>query len=149
MVCCEVCRLFLLTGILCLWIALRIPHPHTVVCIGCLSCCSVFPCTHMALDSVQHVVVHVPDTNEQSLLPEVETLRSCTHRSRRDVVCWHCGRRGHTRQRCFLSYATAQEAKASWYTDGRYYYYQSLPIVSEIVVGYECSVPCNPTSGVV
>ena len=55
-----------------------------------------------------HDAARVHGTDEQMDMPTVETTthargrsRSRTHRSRRDVVCWHCGRRGHTRQRCF------------------------------------------------
>ena len=52
----------------------------------------------LALDSIQHDVVHVTDTDEQSLLPEIERRRS---RSSHHMRCWHCGHTGHIRRRCF------------------------------------------------
>ena len=52
----------------------------------------------MALETLHDVArVHGTDEHAHSV---VETTRSRT-RSCRDIVCWHCGRRGHMRQRCF------------------------------------------------
>ena len=92
----------LLAGIFCVWFALRIPHPFTrLLTVHCSSCCPSFPCALMA-SAMEHVVAHVHGTDEQvDTQSEVETLRSRTHHSRRDIVCWHCSRRGHMRQRCF------------------------------------------------
>ena len=56
----------------------------------------------MASETSEHGVVRVPDTDGQSEMHLGETSRSRTQsRTRRYVVCWHCGRRGHMRQRCF------------------------------------------------
>ena len=90
----------LLAGIFCVWFALRILHPFTRLTVHCSSCCPSFPCALMA-SAMEHVVAHVHGTDEQvDTQSEVETLRSRTHHSRRDIVCWHCSRRGHMRQRC-------------------------------------------------
>ena len=48
-----------------------------------------------------HDVARVHGTVEHSVF---EISRSCTRictRTHRDVLCWHCGRRGHMRLRCF------------------------------------------------
>ena len=52
-----------------------------------------------------HDVARVHGTDEQLDMPIVKTTthatgRSCS-RTRKGVVCWHCGRRGHIKQRCF------------------------------------------------
>ena len=52
-----------------------------------------------------HDVACVHGTDEQMDMPTVETTTHARGRSRsrtrRGVVCWHCGRRGHIKQRFF------------------------------------------------
>ena len=58
----------------------------------------------MALEML-HDVARVYGTDEQMDMPAVQTTTHARGRSRsrtrRGVVCWHCGRRGHIKQRCF------------------------------------------------
>ena len=52
----------------------------------------------MASETSEHGVVCIPDTDGQLEMHLGETSRSRTQsHTRRYVVCWHCGRRGHMR----------------------------------------------------
>ena len=87
-----------------------------------------------------HDVARVQGIDEQIDMPIVETTHargrshSCT---RRDVVCWYCGRQGHIRHQCFC--LMRQQRKQQMLHD----LHMADATIAQVVLDATTSSPCT------